>query len=201
MKYFETLPKVVYTDQKKNSKVYTNLLARVSVKPTLLDNSVIYYKYDIQDGDTPEIIAHKYYGDVYRYWIVLYVNQILDPQWGWPVTSNAFEDYVRNKYPNMSYYVIPHHFEKIITQVDSKTNITTTNILIVDEFTYDNLPPEPITKSFSFASGTTTVTTSRRVVSLYDYEMDLNESKRNIKILNSAYVNQFETEFSDLMAA
>ena len=106
MKYFETIPKVVYTDEKKNSKIFTNLLTRTSIKPTLLDNPVIYYKYDIQDGDTPEIIAHKYYGDVYRYWIVLYVNQILDPQWGWPITMNTFESYINDKYPSINVYDI-----------------------------------------------------------------------------------------------
>ena len=199
MKYFETIPKVVYTDENKNSKIYTNLLARVSVKPTLLDNPVIYYKYDIQDGDTPEIIAHKYYGDVYRYWIVLYVNQILDPQWGWPVTGNTFESYINDKYPSINVYDTAHHYEKIVTQVDSGTFITTTNTLVIDEYTYNNLPES--TTSVYFPSGTVTITTTKKIISLYDYELNLNESKRNIKLLNSLYVNQLETEFSDLMAA
>jgi len=199
MKYFETIPKVVYTDENKNSKIYTNLLARASIKPTLLDNPVIYYKYDIQDGDTPEIIAHKYYGDVYRYWIVLYVNQILDPQWGWPVTGNTFESYINDKYPSINVYDTAHHYEKIITQVDSGTLITTTNTLVIDEYTYNNLPES--TTSVYFPSGTVTITTTKKIVSLYDYELNLNESKRNIKLLNSLYVNQLETEFSDLMAA
>jgi hypothetical protein len=174
-------------------------LARASIKPTLLDNPVIYYKYDIQDGDTPEIIAHKYYGDVYRYWIVLYVNQILDPQWGWPVTGNTFESYINDKYPSINVYDTAHHYEKIITQVDSGTLITTTNTLVIDEYTYNNLPES--TTSVYFPSGTVTITTTKKIVSLYDYELNLNESKRNIKLLNSLYVNQLETEFSDLMAA
>ena len=198
MKYFETIPKVVYTDEKKNSKIFTNLLTRTSIKPTLLDNPVIYYKYDIQDGDTPEIIAHKYYGDVYRYWIVLYVNQILDPQWGWPITMNTFESYINDKYPSINVYDTAHHYEKIITQVDNGTLTTTTNTLVIDEFTYNNLPDS--TKSVYFPSGTVTITTTKKIVSLYDYELDLNESKRNIKILNSNYVDQIETEFSKLMA-
>ena len=37
-------------------------------------------------------------------------------------------------------------------------------------------------------------------VSVYDYENDLNESKRNIRILNSLYVDQLETQFKNLMA-
>jgi hypothetical protein len=199
MKYFATLPKVVYTDKMRSSKVMTNLMARASLRPTLMNNPVIYYKYDIQDGDTPEVIAHKYYGDVYRFWIVLYVNEILDPQWGWPISTNSFDSYIVSKYPSINVYNTPHHYEKIVTQFDSGTNTTTTNTLIIDEYTYNNLPES--TKSATFPSGTVTINTTKKIVSLYDYELNLNESKRNIKILNSNYVNQFETELTDLMAA
>ena len=199
MKYFATLPKVVYTDKTGVSKVMTNLMARASIKPTFLDSPVIYYKYDIQDGDTPEIIAHKYYGDVYRYWIVLYVNQILDPQWGWPVTMNTFDSYINDKYSNINVYNTPHHYEKIITQFDNGTNTTTTHKLVIDEYTYNNLVDS--TSTASFPPGKVTINVTKNVVSLYDYELNLNESKRNINILNSNYVNQLETELTDLMAA
>lgn len=199
MKYFEKIPKVIYTDKTGYSKVMTNLMARVSVKPSMLNNSVIYYEYSIQDGDTPEIIAHKYYGDVYRYWIVLYVNEILDPQWGWPLNSNEFQRYIDDKYANIDVYNTTHHFEQIITQHDSGTNTTTTNKLVIDQNTYNNLITS--TKTATFSTGTVTITTTKKLVSLYDYELELNENKRNIKILNSQYVDQLETEFSDLMAA
>lgn len=199
MKYFETLPKVIYTDELRNSKIVTNLMARASVKPTMLNNPVIYYRYDIQDGDTPEIIAHKYYGDVYRYWVVLYVNQILDPQWGWPLNSNTFDKYISDKYPSVNVYNTVHHYEKIITQIDGGSNTTTVNKLIIDYDTYTSLVEN--TKTASFPTGTVTIKTTKNAVSVYDYELGVNEAKRNIQILNSQYVNQLETEFSDLMAA
>jgi hypothetical protein len=64
----------------------------------------LYYTYDIQEGDTPEIIAHKYYGDSYRYWIVLFANELLDPQWDWPMTYKMFEQYLADKYPSTNIY-------------------------------------------------------------------------------------------------
>jgi len=199
MKYFSTLPKVLYTDVAGNSKVMTNLMARASIKPTLLNNPVVFYPYDIQDGDTPEIIAHKYYGDVYRYWIILYVNEMLDPQWDWPLSSNNFDNYIQQKYPTINVYTTLHHYEKTITQVDSGTNIITTNTLIIDQDTYNDFVPT--TKTATFTSGQVTISTTAKSVSLYDYELGLNEAKRNIKILNTNYVNQLETEITDLMAA
>ena len=132
MQYFDTLPKVIYT-QNGVSSVYTNLLARVSVIPQLLKDPLIYYSYDIQEGDTPEIIAHKYYGDSYRYWIVLFANELLDPQWDWPMTYNMFEQYLADKYPSTNIYVEVEYYEKVITQYDVNTQTTTVNKVRIDE--------------------------------------------------------------------
>ena len=197
MQYFDTLPKVVYT-QNGVSSVYTNLLARVSVIPQLLKDPLIYYTYDIQEGDTPEIIAHKYYGDSYRYWIVLFANELLDPQWDWPMTSGVFEQYLAEKYPLTNVYAEVEYYEKIITQYDVDTQTTTINKVRIDEDTYNSLPVTQ-TATYTLPTGPVTITTERNAVSIYDYELEQNEAKRNIKILNSIYVNQFEEQFKQLL--
>ena len=197
MQYFDTLPKVVYT-QNGVSSVYTNLLARVSVIPQLLKDPLIYYSYDIQEGDTPEIIAHKYYGDSYRYWIVLFANELLDPQWDWPMTSRVFEQYLANKYPSTNIYSEIEYYEKVITQYDVDTQTTTINRVRIDEDVYNGLPVTQ-TATYILPTGPVTITTERNAVSIYDYELNQNEAKRNIKILNSIYVNQFEEQFKELL--
>ena len=78
MKYFQTFPQIASNDYNGNSITLTNLMVRSELIPSLARNPALFYSYDIQDGDTPEIIAEKYYGDPYRYWIVLYGNQIMD---------------------------------------------------------------------------------------------------------------------------
>ena len=197
MQYFDTLPKVVYT-QNGVSSVYTNLLARVSVIPEMLKDPLIYYSYDIQEGDTPEIIAHKYYGDSYRYWIVLFANELLDPQWDWPMTSRVFEQYLANKYPSTNIYSEIEYYEKVITQYDVDTQTTTINRVRIDEDVYNGLPVTQ-TATYILPTGPVTITTERNAVSIYDYELNQNEAKRNIKILNSIYVNQFEEQFKQLL--
>jgi hypothetical protein len=197
MQYFDTLPKVIYT-QNGVSSVYTNLLARVSVIPEILKDPLIYYTYDIQEGDTPEIIAHKYYGDSYRYWIVLFANELLDPQWDWPMTSRVFEQYLTDKYPSTNVYSEIEYYEKIITQYDVITQTTTVNKVRIDEDVYNGLPVTQ-TATYTLSTGPLTITTERNAVSIYDYELNQNEAKRNIKILNSIYVNQFEEQFKQLL--
>mgnify|MGYP003348404514 FL=1 len=98
MQYFDTLPKIIYTDQYGVRRIKTNIMARTNIIPQVLKNPLLYYSYDIQDSDTPEIIAHKYYNDMYRYWLVLFANQLMDPQWNWPLNYNAFQSYLQDKY-------------------------------------------------------------------------------------------------------
>ena len=199
MQYFDTLPKIVYTNSAGQSLAMTNLLARASVIPQILKDPLVYYSYDIQEGDTPEIIAHKYYGDSYRYWIVLFANELLDPQWDWPMTYNMFEQYLADKYPSTNIYIEVEYYEKVITQYDVNTQTTTVNKVRIDEDIYNSLPVTQ-TATYTLPTGPVTITTERNAVSIYDYELALNESKRSIKILNSNYVSEVENQLKKLMA-
>ncbi len=199
MQYFDTLPKIIYIDSTGNSKVMTNLLARSSVIPQLLKDPLLYYTYDIQEGDTPEIIAHKYYGDSYRYWIVLFTNQLLDPQWDWPMNYATFEQYLADEYSSINIYSEIEYYEKIITQYDVNSQTTYIKKVRIDENTYNSLPVTQ-TETYTLPTGPVSVTTERNAVSIYDYELNLNESKRNIRILNANYVDLMETQFKKLMA-
>ena len=198
MKYFDTLPKIVGSDNNNNSIILTNLMARASVVSSLLTDPLVYYSYDLQDGDTPEIVAHKYYGDVYRYWIVLAVNQIMDPQWDWPMNGDVFHQYLSNKYPSTNIYSDYHHYEKIITQVDNNTGVITNLTTNVSEDTYNNMVLS--TQSYTLPTGDVTVTITKRAVTLFDYELELNEGRRQIKLLNKSYVNRFEDDLKKLMS-
>jgi hypothetical protein len=197
MKYFNSLPKIRYVDKNNISTVYTNLMARASVIPSVLNNSLVYYTYDIQDGDTPEIIAYKYYGDIDRFWIVLYCNQILDPQWDWPLSSNKLQKYIVNKYGNTLNNV--HHYEKVTTKTNiSSTSVTTVDTEILTEDDYDNTLPED-TQTYTVGQDTVVINTVKRTVTNYEYEVAQNESRRNIKILNKMYADSLEAQFLELM--
>jgi len=199
MQYFNTLPKILYTDKTGVSKIFTNLMARVSMIPDTLQNPLVFYDYDVQEGDTPEIIAYKYYGDSYRYWMVLFANQILDPQWQWPMNSQTFESYVQNKYPDINPNEEIHHYLKTITTTDNSTGTVTTDNIIIDETAYNALART--TTTYTLPSGyTTTVVTDKSFITVIEYEQDENEKNRNIKLVNARYADQLEKEFKSLMA-
>lgn len=196
MKYFSTLPQIITSDGRGGAIILTNLMARASLISSLFNDPLLFYSYDIQEGDTPEIIAHKYYEDIYRYWIVLVSNQIVDPQWDWPMSGSLLANFIEQKY-GMGVGDI-HHFEKTTTQFDINSQTETTHTLVIDQQEYDALVEGSV--SYTLPTGTVSVITTKRVVTNYDYELEKNETKRSIKLLNKDYVPSFESQFKKLMS-
>ena len=104
-KYFNFFPKTLYSLSNKSTSAdsVTNIIARFGFESTLKENSNIFYPYDIQDGDTPEIIASKYYGSPEKHWIVLMFNNIIDPQYDWPLDQRTINDFINDKYSTSEY--------------------------------------------------------------------------------------------------
>jgi len=207
MKYFNSLPFIANQDSNGNYYFLKNILIRTKLISQLAKNPMLFYKYSVQDSDTPESIAFKYYGDQYRYWLIFMANEIMDPQWDWPLTSQQFLKFLKDKYSivaggdnNVLSYTqgTVHHYEKLVTTVDNNTQTTAIKSVIVDQQTYILIQSNTQTKTFSDGS-TVTYTTGKNAVSIYDYENDLNESKREINLINSNYVSDMETQYQALV--
>jgi hypothetical protein len=211
-KYFNYFPKTFYnTDNKKFSvDVVTNIMARFSFEQSLKENSSAFYFYDIKDGDTPEIIASKYYGNVERHWIVLLFNDIIDPQFDWPLQHSVFNEFVNNKYSAPEYADTAntsvsglswaksqsniHSYYKVITTTLNSEGVTYTDKIEIDEIVYNELP-DSITVYTLPNNTTITEKISKEIKTHYDYEEELNESKRKINLLKSEFVPEVEKEF------
>jgi len=209
MRYFNSLPYLTTTDYTGNTYALKNLLVRTELIPQLAKNPILFYQYSLQDGDTPENVANRYYGDSYRYWVVLYGNpNILDPQWDWPLSNQQFQAYLIDKYTTdaggaqkvLSYIQATiHHYEKIITTIDNSTATTAIKTVEVDLNTYNSIMPFSQTQKFSDGTSVT-YTLSKNAVSIYDYELKTNEAKRNINLINSSYASDMETQYKKLVS-
>ena len=58
MKYFNSLPYLTTTNVDGNLYALKNLLIRTQMIPQLAKNPLLFYEYNLQDGDTPEIVAN-----------------------------------------------------------------------------------------------------------------------------------------------
>ncbi|CAB4132994.1 baseplate wedge subunit [uncultured Caudovirales phage] len=207
MLYFNSFPKISFPDNNGNLISLTNIMERVEIIPSLLKNPLLFYSYDIQEGDTPDIVATKYYGDPNRYWVVLFANQILDAQWEWPLNSKEINDYINNKYyeasgntSGLAYaQTTIYEYSKIITTKNSDSLVVSVKSIPIDYFTYTSTPDSSTTQPFANTNSSVTVSITTTQQSLYDYEMALNESKRNIKLINTDYVSKIEQQLVSLL--
>ena len=172
---FDRWPTVSY-DVKKNGKPIelTNITLRFKINELLRDKSVVIYDYDVQDGERPDIIAYKYYDDETLDWVILLINNIIDPQFEWPLDDRSFERYMRKKYGSLeTAKQTVHVYEKILREqsVLFDGTIIPEKRVVVDKDTYDLTSP-----------------TLRRTVDKYTYELELNEARSRIKILDQRYI-------------
>lgn len=153
-------------DAKGNGRetIMKNIFRRVKL---VTENQLVEFDYyDVQDGEAPEIIAHKYYGDSELHWTILIANDIVDYYNDWPMSMQTFEQYVSEKYTNAG---AVHHYEIAQTSGD------TTEVINVGLNTTD------------YGSATP--------VSNYQYEQNLQEKKSQIRLIQPRFIEDFVKEF------
>ena len=171
--YFQNFPFIPYDSVGNGQyKLVTNLLKRVALRTKVRTNAALFDTYNVKEGQTPEMIADKLYGDPNLHWIVMYVNNITDRYHQWPLTTPQFLAFLNDKYSNPDGL---HHYE--ITQTSGDTTVT------IDIGT-DNTEH----------SGATTITNR-------EFEEKRQDTLRSIRLLDPAYVDQFVEEFENLMKA
>ena len=168
--YFKTFPKVSY-DLRKNGKPQdiTNLMVRYKLSAALKAQAMNYYTYTIEDGQRPDNVAFDLYNIGSYSWILLLINSMHDPNYDWPISQRNFNKFIKTKYGSLSLaQATVHEYRKVVNEhsVLFDQTIIPKRTLVVDETTYNTLS----------ASG-------REISYKYDYEDELNESRRNILYL------------------
>ena len=178
--YFSTFPVIPYDSKGDgNFKIVTNLLRRITLRTKVKKSVLIFDTYDVKNGETPEIIAHKLYGDSELHWIILLLNDITDRYEDWPKPYTQWLSFLEDKYPfdsSLSTQLIDqtHHYE--IYQTSGDTTVA------IEIGTID-----------------TTSDASATAVTNYEYEKRIQDDIRKIRLLDPSYLSQFIEEFEFLM--
>jgi len=207
-KYFNYFNQVFY-DISGDNKTYdtiTNLTTKFSFSSAIKDNSVLFYKYSVIDGETPEVLAHKLYGSSEKHWILLSVNNITDPRLEWPIEQRSLIDLIEKNYVQYaangqsglqwaqsnihSRYIVEKQLNPITSDITSRTYTVDSNTYNTTEIstTNINLP----------GSGFVTNSTEKFTQTFYEYEVEKNDDKRIIKILKPEYAPALEQEFRNI---
>ena len=180
--YFSNFPRILYDINGTNQtspdfSVAVNLMVRQKLRDAIKDEITIYYPYVIpEEIKRPDILSFQTYGDVKFTWTIFLLNQILDPYWQWPMDSKTFQGYLAGKYGSVQESKITvHHYEYIQqarVEITGTTDVIPERILEVDEETY-------LSTNQDF----------RRIKYAYEYELDKNESYREINLIDPLYIS------------
>jgi hypothetical protein len=163
-KYFENFPLINYSlDNGISSFTMTDFFRRVKADANSILGSSAYYEYQLADGDTPEILAHKLYGDPNLHWVLLITNETIDPRFDWAQTQNSLTNYIRDKY-GAAKVNAAHHYENssgdtiyyraFTGTVDVATTSAGSSIAVVGTGTA--FTTEVLSTAFAVRFGTTT---------------------------------------------
>jgi len=158
-----------------NEKLVTDLMTRVKVRAKIIDEASLYDKYDVPSGERPEDTAFKHFGSAQYHWVILMTNNITDAFYEWPMSEQTFETFLIDKYTNPDAI---HHYE--VTQSSGKTTA--------------NGPED-----YSYLIEVNSDATGAQSVSNREYEQRLQDSRRQIQLLNPSYLNTFLEEFNELV--
>jgi len=224
--YFKSFPYTFYSlDDTRTVQVVTNITNRVALSDEIKNNLSLFDEYDIKDGETPELVADKFYNNSELHWLVLHYNEIIDPRFDWPLDTNNLNKQVAGKYTDVN---ATHHFE------DANGNYTNGNAYILSSNAFTNFSVNDVitnntnngigyitqknsssnvritittggfktgdqilksSNTSNRANITSTVILSGTPVTNFTFEEEINESKRRIKILKASYVDAVVNDF------
>jgi len=182
--YFRNIPKIKYDIFGTEPNTYTNvtnITKRLRFKPKVIEDITEYYTYRVKDGDRPDIISYQKYGTVGYAYLLMLINDIQDPLFDWPLSTQQFEQYIANKYGSVesAQTTTKYYYQTIRSEVERTGTAERVPEVkyIVDSTTYDSL-----------AVG------SRSTQTEYEWEEELNDEKRNIKIINEDFITELDYE-------
>lgn len=212
MSYFRELPDILYQSNllhKVSSQEYIrikNIFRRVKIQDWIQDNVQFFNKYTIRDGERPDTMAERLYGSSDRDWIIILTAGITNIRNDWPLSNYDLYRYVEAKYGTDLNAV--HHYETIEVRdnkgrlilpagqrVDQNFTIPTpydasaTNFYVGVRPQSDNIDYRSVNSDINPVTG----------VSNYEYETQLNESKRRIEVMKPIYLQQFLNDMRELM--
>ena len=175
MAYFSKFPLMAYDMAgNENYKLLPNILRRVKLRTGLSSGMFLFDNYDVVDGERPEDIAFKLYGDPELHWVILMTNNITDRYYQWPLTQPQFQEHLKDKYGAGNEDAV-HHYE--ITQTSGPTSSRDYSHMVECNSDEDN----------------------PSIISNRDYEQRKQDEYRQIRLLDKRYLDSFVEEFDNLI--
>ena len=190
MSLLKRLPELLYnfssTPLDPDFLVVKNIWRRAEILTEFKSEVMLFTEVTVRDGEKPEDVATRYYGNPFYNWTILIANDITDYYKQWPRSITQLQEFISNKYNNPA--DTKHH---VTTEVkDASGNIIVPAGKVV-----------PSNFQVAYFNGSTTVTASP-VASVTNaaYEFDLNAKKQNIQIVKPDIIEDFVDVYNKILA-
>lgn len=187
--YFSITPNVLYDEKpisypfsESDRVIAKNFFRRYKLNDDIFSYAVFFNKYAIQDGERPDILAEKLYGNQFYDWVILLTNNMVNAQYDWPLSNYALHKTLEREYDDP--YNEIHHYETVkVAQYPAG--------LRVDKTFYDKQHKLNIDGTITILNGTAIC----GAVTVADHLTKENEKKREIYILKEKYLRSFVNDF------
>lgn len=202
-----------------------NIFRRAKIREDIFRSTVAFSKYRINANDRPDQIAEKVYGSAQYDWVVLLSNNIINVREEWPLSDREFNRYLDTKYTAAELNDV-HHYEttavydssgKLVLPAGKTVDSNFTyqyfdyrdsiNTVLETTYTFDSTTTTFDSTSISFDQqevvqtllGVTKEVSPVKSISVYEHEIQLNDSKRNIFVLKPRYLQTIIDDFESIM--
>ena len=196
--YFRQVPNFEYVSRIAGSKnisdyiAVKNLFKKGKIRDDIFQELAFFEKYKISGNDRPDNVAFEVYRDSKLDWVVLLANNILNIQSEWPLLQDDFDRYLVEKYGDYNtLYNGIHHYETSEIKNSQGVTIVPSGLEVSSPYTisyYDYLT------SLQVDTGNIAVP-----VTNYDYEIKLEDAKRNIFLLKKEYLGIITNDMPEIM--
>lgn len=191
--YFRSVPEFDYvsrTTDRNISEYITvkNFFKRAKLREDILENLAYFTKYNITGDDRPDNIANEVYGDSKLDWLVLLSNNIMNVQTEWPMTQKTFDNFLLTKYGTNDRVGQVHHYETIKVNDNKGNQIIPAGLEVPEDY-----------KVEYFDGATLRVVGSTKAITNYEYEVELENKKRQIYILKKEFVSLVLNDLEEIM--
>ena len=193
--YFGQIPDFEYVSRLPDARIsdyipVKNFFKKGKLREDIIEQTAVFTKYKIRGNDRPDNVAQELYGDPNLDWVILASNNILNVYNEWPMTQVNFENYLLEKYITYEKINDIHHYETTELKNTAGAIITAAGLQVDSDFsvTYYDAVEEGYNTKYPVTS-----------VTNYDYELKLQDDRRNIFVLKPRYLNIAKDDLKEMM--
>ena len=188
--FFNIVPNIEYDEKpisypfsESDFVVAKNFFRRYKINDDVFQFAVFFKKYTIKDGERPETLAEKIYGNQFYDWVILLTNNMVNAQYDWPRTNYEIYKIVEEEFDDPYSEISHYEIKETIGHYQAG--------LHVDKTFYDGTHKLNINGSVQIKNGNEIASP----ITVAEYYQEENEKKREIYLLKSRFLESFVKDF------